>query len=293
MRKLLKEPLLHFLLLGACLFALFHWAGSRDDQRERDEIVVTPGRIESLGRIFEKTWQRPPTERELDGLIREHVREEIMYREALALGLDRDDTIVRRRLRQKIEFLSEDIMALPEPSDEELAAYLQEHPESFRLEARLTFQHVYLNADRRGGALYADAQSLLDELREQEGDAAVSDLGDAFLLGRQFEEASEREIGRTFGQDFVAPLMKAPTQEWHGPVASGYGIHLVYVSERIDSRAPALEEVRDVVEREWSAAKRKEANEAFYEALRERYTVTIEKPRLASPKVALVGEGTE
>jgi len=194
------------------------------------------------------------------------------------MGLDRDDTIVRRRMRQKLEFLSEDIMALPEPSEEELKTYLDEHPAVFRLEAEVTFQHVFLNADERGDAFYADAQSLLSELRSREEDAEVSDLGDRFMLGYQFDASSEHEIGRTFGQGFVEPLLQAPVRTWHGPVPSGYGAHLVYISERIEGRTPSLDEVRDVVEREWSSAKRKEANEAFYEALRERYKVTVERP---------------
>ena len=273
--KVFKEPLVHFLLLGACLFGLFEQVGGDANELISDEIVVTPGRIEHLAGMFAKTWQRRPKESELDSLIQEHVREEIFYREALALGLDRDDTIVRRRLRQKLEFLSEDIMALPEPSEEELSAYLQANADPFRLDARVTFEHVYLNADDRGDSLNADAQALLRELRKREEALDVAELGDRLLLPYRLEEASEREIRNMFGQVFVESLMKAPVKAWHGPVPSGYGAHLVYVSERVDGRAPSLDEVREVVKREWSAAKRKEANEAFYEALRDRYIITL------------------
>ena len=279
LKALRREPLFHFLLIGFAIFLLYGLVDEKGGISDAEqEIVVTPGRIEHLISGFRKTWQRPPTESELDALIQEHIREEVLYREALALGLDRDDTIVRRRLRQKIEFLSEDIMALPEPSDEELTAYLQANPDPFRLDGRVTFEHVYLNADERGDSLKVDAQSLLEQLQKGGEGLDVAELGDRFLLSYQFDAASEHEIRNTFGQAFVEPLMKAPVRAWHGPVASEYGAHLVYISERIDSRPPSLDEVRDVVVREWSTAKRKESNEAFYEALRDRYKVTVERP---------------
>jgi len=276
MKNFLKEPLFHFLLLGAGLFLLFGLVNKNNDSIDtKQEIVVTQGRIDALSGQFQKVWQRPPTKQELDGLIQEHIREEVMYREAVAMGLDRDDTIVRRRMRQKLEFLSEDILALPEPSDEESAAYLREHPDAFRLDAVLTFQHVFLNADKRGDALNADVQSLLDELQNQDDHVEISELGDRFMLGHQFEATSEYEIGKLFGRNFTAPLIEAPTRAWHGPITSGYGVHLVYISERTDARNPSLDKVRDAVVREWSSMKRKETNEAFYQALRQRYRVMV------------------
>jgi hypothetical protein len=159
--RLLKEPLVHFLALGAAIFALFNWIGERAGGAEaalaREEIVITKGAIRSLTEQFAKTWNRPPAAEELEGLIADHIREEILYREALALGLDRDDTIVRRRMRQKLEFLSEDLLALPEPSEEDLVAYFEAHPGAFRSDSTLTFKHVFLNADKRGDAVASDA----------------------------------------------------------------------------------------------------------------------------------------
>lgn len=293
MKTLLKEPLVHFLLLGALLFALFHMVGGRQEEDARDEIVVTSGRIGTLASMYEKTWSRPPSEEELKSLIQEHIREEILYRAALALGLDRDDTIVRRRLRQKIEFLSEDIMSLPEPSEEELTAYLQANPDAFRLDARITFQHVYLNADERGESLKADARVLLEKLRPGGEGQEAAGLGDRFLLPYRFEAASEHEIRNTFGQAFVEPLLEAPVGTWHGPIASGYGAHLVLVSERVEGRAPSLSEVRDVVVREWTAEKQDELNEAFFLGLRDQYTVTIEKPVDEAPPLKAASSEAE
>jgi len=275
----LKEPLLHFLLLGGALFALFQSVGGfvSPDIEQTDEIVVTAGRIDSMSQYFGKVWQRPPTEQEIEGLIQEHIREEVLYREALAMGLDRDDMIVRRRLRQKIEFLSEDLASLDAPKEEELQAFLTAHPERFRRETRFSFRQVYLNANKRGQSAEADALALLAKLREQDGDAAT--IGDPLMIEHRFENETEREISRALGSQFLQALLDTPTGSWQGPVTSGYGLHLVHISKRIDGKIPDLAEVREAVQREWTAAKRKQSNEAFYEMLRERYTISVASPK--------------
>lgn len=278
LNKIFKEPLFHFILLGSGFFALF--ALVSDDSElatgQVTEIVVTEGRIDSLLIQFVKVWQRPPTEAELDGLIADYVREEILYREAVAMGLDRDDTIVRRRMRQKMEFLSEDIAAMAKPTEEELQQYLEDNPEMFRQENRFSFRQVYFNVDKRGTSAEADAQDLLTQLNKEDGDA--SQLGDSLLIEHAFKDQSERDIARVLGQQFLAGLLETPTGSWEGPIHSGFGLHLVHISERIDESAPKLEEVRDAVIREWSSVKRKQTNEDFYNILRERYTVTVMKP---------------
>ena len=164
LRSLLREPLVHFLLLGAALFLLDAWLRPLSASSQGSEIVVGEARIRSLAQNFRRTWQRPPTRPELDGLIQDFVREEVLYREALALGLDKDDTIVRRRLRQKMEFIADEAAALAKPTDQELAAYLAAHAEAFRVEPRATFTQVYLDPRRRAETLEADAKRLLDEL---------------------------------------------------------------------------------------------------------------------------------
>ena len=168
--KLLREPLVHFLLLGAALFGVFALVGDRGSARP-SHIVITPGHLEHLLVSFTRTWQRPPTAQELAGLIDDAIREEVWYREAVALGLDRDDTIVRRRLRQKLEFLTEETAERAAPSDEELQTFLQQHLDAFRVEPRLAFRHVYLRRDRRGDAANAEAQHLLTQLTRS--DAAM------------------------------------------------------------------------------------------------------------------------
>jgi hypothetical protein len=280
MKKLLREPLVHFLLLGAGLFVAFGLVGERTGSEPR-EIVATQGQIESLAIGFARTWQRPPTDTELEGLIQDYIREEVYYREALALGLDKDDIVIRRRLRQKMEFVTDDVAAQAEPTDDELSAYLKAHPETFRVERRFTFSQVYLNPDRHGQNLARDAELLLAKLNEAGGQADVSALGDPFLLNHKFEAVPGSEVAKQFGEAFAAKLGALSPGHWQGPVESGYGVHLVFVGQRAGGRVPALEEVREAVRREWANAERLEANEQFYQGLLKRYTVTIERSQSA------------
>jgi PPIC-type PPIASE domain len=190
------------------------------------------------------------------------------------LGLDRDDTVIRRRLRQKMEFLFNNRAAQAEPSDEQLRAWLSAYPDAFRVEPRFTFSQVYLNPQRRGAQLLAQLQhagSLAD----------VAALGDASLLEHAFEALPASAVAKQFGKQFTAQLGAVQTGQWHGPIASSYGAHLVFVSARTEGRLPALEEVRDAVRRDWANAQRLAANEQFYQTLLQRYTMTIERPQPA------------
>ena len=274
--RVLREPLVHFLALGAALFLLARWVG--DSEQEVDHIRVSAAQVELLAEGFARTWQRPPTAEELEGLIEDHVREEVYYREALAMGLDRDDTIVRRRLRQKLEFVTDDLLDTVDPTDEELARYLEQHAEAFRVPARVSFDHVYLNRDRRGDGALRDAESLLSRLRVGAADVEPATLGDPLLLPGSFDDVSERSVASQFGADFPARLAELPADHWAGPVESGYGLHVVRIRERRAAADPTLEEVRDAVEREWRSARRQQAAEAFYRSLRERYSIVVERP---------------
>lgn len=292
MIRFLKEPLVHFLVLGGGLFLLFGLIGGNEDglvpegeggiQNEAarrtlsKEIVVSKGQIESLIAQFSKVWQRTPTEQELTGLIDTYIREEVMYRQALELGLDRDDAIVRRRMRQKLEFFTNDIAALVKPTEDELTDYLESHPEPYRFDSKFTFKQVYLNPERRADSIDSDIDSLLEVLRAAGASADISEAGDSSLLEQVFEATPKRDVAKVFGQEFSQGLLKVKTGTWQGPVSSGFGQHLVYISERIDGRLPSLDEARDAVERDWMAAKRKESNEAVYEKWRADYKVTVE-----------------
>jgi hypothetical protein len=283
MKRLVKEPLLHFLVLGAAIFAVYHWLPKRNNS-EPGNIVITQGEIENLATIFARSWQRPPTEEELAGLVRDRVQEEVYCREAMALGLDTDDSVIRRRLRQKMEFVSDDIASQTEPSDADLNAYLLAHPDSFRLEPRFTFHQVYLNPEKHGENLARDAAQLLAQLNQAGKKVDVSAVGDPSLLESTFKSVPASEIAGQFGEKFAAKVDELSPGRWQGPVESGYGLHLVFVEERIKGRVPELAEVRDAVRHEWANARRLESNDKFYQGLLKRYTVTIEQPSTAEKK---------
>jgi len=275
MKRILREPLLHFVVLGAALFVAYGVL-SGGDAASPGKIVVTAGRIEHLATGFARTWQRPPSDTELKALVDDWVREEIATREAMALGLDQDDTVVRRRLRQKLEFVSEDLAAQVEPTDGELDAYLRAHPDSFRVEPRFTFLQVYFDPARRGDRLAREVAQVLERLQQAGGNVDVAELGDSLLLERSFQSVPKGEIAKQFGDGFAEKLAQLVPGRWQGPVESGYGAHLVFVRERTAGHLPDLAQVRDAVKREWANARRLQDNEKFYEELLARYVVVIE-----------------
>ena len=204
MKALLREPLAHFLLLGLALFALDAWLRPATSAAAASEIVVGEARIRSLAQNFRRTWQRPPTPEELDGLIESHIREEVMVREALALGLDRDDAIIRRRLQQKVEFVSDEAAALAKPTDEQLGAYLKANADVFRAEPRVTFTQIYLDPRKRAAGADAEATRLLASLNRTGSAQDPTRLGDRLLLlESHYEDVPQAELARLFGAGFA------------------------------------------------------------------------------------------
>jgi PPIC-type PPIASE domain len=283
MKRVLREPLLHFLLLGTAVFVAYSLV-TKPSSDEPGKIVISEGQIAAMAEGFARTWRRPPTGEEIEGLIKDRVQEEVYCREAMALGLDKDDTVIRRRLRQKIEFVTDDVTALAEPTDDQLGAYLKAHADAFRVQRQFTFSQVYLNPERHGENLARDIARLLAQLQQAGDMADLSELGDSFLLEHKFQSLPAGEIVKQFGEKFAAKLGELPTGQWQGPVESGYGVHLVWISERTEGRVPELAEVRDEVRREWANARRLEAKDKFYQELLKRYVVTIERPKPAEEK---------
>lgn len=273
-RSWLREPLLHFLLLGAGLFLLFRLVGG--DSQAPKEIVVTEARVEALAENFARTWMRPPTAQELTGLVDDYVKEEIFYREAVTMGLDRDDIVIRRRLRQKLEFISEDVATAVEPTEQQLQGYLDEHAEKFLEPARLSFQQVFFSPERRGEAAMRDAEQLLAELRAGRGPADPAESGDPTLLPPGLEAATPQQIASTFGEDFAVQLDEAPVRQWTGPLRSSFGWHVLRVAERIPGATPSLQQIRPIVAREWQSEQRRKLSDDFYQAMRSQYDVRVE-----------------
>lgn len=277
MKSFLREPLVHFLLIGAAIFLLFEVANDPTGPQS-SRITVTNGQVDFLKARFAKTWQRGPTEKELQALINGHIREEILYREALALGLDKDDSVVRRRMTQKLELMGDDIAGITVPTDEDLQKYMEENPENFRIEPRLAFRQVYIDVAKRGIPADEEAQRLLAVLSDTKNRPDPDTLGDRLMIPGKVSLSPVSEIAKSFGEKFSLELNQSKVGQWTGPIQSGYGLHLVIVTDKIEGRLPELDEVRDIVEWEWNAAHKKRIRESIYKELREKYTIEFEEP---------------
>jgi hypothetical protein len=276
--RFLREPLVHFLALGAVVFLLFN-LNARGHVPQHGRIVVNSGKVEQLVIGFSRTWHRPPSPQELEGLVEDSIREEVLYREALAMGLDKDDTIVRRRMRQKLEFLTEEVSAVAPPSDQELQGWLDRHSDRFRVEPTIAFSQIYFNSSRRGENAAAAASNALAQMSAAGKKTAALELGDATMLPHELPRSRLDEVASVFGAGFAQGLAGMEPGRWSGPVQSTYGWHLVYVSERVEGRRRPLAEVREAVQREWLAARRKEVIDATYKKLRDKYVIVVEAAR--------------
>jgi hypothetical protein len=274
MKVIFKEPLFIFLLLGGAMFVLFQQV-SNDALPDNAEIVVTKGQIEVLEVRFEKVWQRPPGAMELNTLVESYIREEVLYREALALGLDINDGVVRRRLSQKMQFLFEDFADLEQADDITLQLFLDKHVDQYTQPSRFSFRQIYFNTSKRGEATQGEAASLLVKLKQSEVDGRFS--GDPIMINHQFDSMRETEVERILGAHFVQALGEIPVGSWQGPIESGFGLHLVFIDKFVASKVPKLDDVRARVVRDWTAEKRTETNRAIYEKVRQRYHVVVEE----------------
>lgn len=275
MRRILREPLLHFVILGTILFAV-HAAVTRSGSEPVQDIVVSRSRIAHLASMFSRSWRREPNPNELKELVNDFVHEEVLYREAKAMGLDNDDPVIRRRLRQKLEFLAENVATQRVPTDEELNRLLQSEPERFRTDSRYSFSHVFLDPGRHHDDLEDQQSTLRNALKQPDEALDPSQLGDRFLLGQSFADVPASELGRLFGEDFAPQLAQVPPGSWAGPIQSSYGLHFVRVTGREQARLPSLDEVREALLREWNERERVKANAEAFARLRGRYRIVIE-----------------
>ena len=274
MSNWIKEPLLHFLVLGALVFGLYGFIGP--DAPSDDEIVVTRGKQEHLVTAFTRTWQRPPTQVEFTNIVDDWIREEIAYREGLRMGLDTDDTIIRRRLRQKLEVLAEDIVSMAEPSEELLRQYLDENRTTYTRQSEYTLRQVYFNVDERGAAAEQDAAQALLLLETDAGLTNPEDLGDRISLPHRFVNKREYELAGSLGGDFVDALKDLEPGKWQGPILSGYGLHLVFIEAFTPGTPLTFEEAEREVRRDWANEQRVRAIDTLYEELRKQYEITVD-----------------
>jgi hypothetical protein len=267
--RILKEPLLHFLVAGCLLFVLFAYV-DRTALQAPDTIVVDDAVVESLRQQFQRTRMRAPTQAELQGLVDGWVREEVLYREGLAMGLGADDPVIRRRVAQSLEFISE-LYVDETVTEDELVAWLEAHQERYTKGPLLSFEQIYLNPEAHRESLDATIANALATL--EAGDTGFD--GDLTMLPGGMADASVAEIARVFGNEFAATVAAVPTGHWTGPVESGYGLHFVRVDAKTDGGLPELVEVRDAVERDLLVARRQAAKAARLQALKSRYTIVL------------------
>ena len=283
LRKLLsrwtREPLIHFMIIGACVYLLYGLYGQQDQDVEGLDrtLTVTAGEIAWLEEAWAKRWNRPPTPVERQGLINQYVRETVLYREALAMGLDKDDTIIRRRLAQKLEFLSQDLVRPSPPSEADLHAFFETHIDRYRPPDLITVSQVFIDPDKRGAQTLEDAETIKAKLEVlPQPPANIRDFSDSFMLQSYYPERSEAEMAKLFGSEFAQSVFGLKPEQWHGPVLSGYGVHLVFVHQRQVAPSPTFSQVEERVRRNWEDERRQELNEQFVARLLARYNVVIE-----------------
>jgi parvulin-like peptidyl-prolyl cis-trans isomerase-like protein len=282
--NLLKEPLLHFLLVGAALFGAYTWLNrtvEKPSVGKTPQIQVSAGDVQWLVENWTTQWQRPPTQQELRGLVVDYLNEQLLAREARALGLEENDVIIRRRLAQKLTFLIDDTLRRADPSDDELQQFYETNAQRFRSGARISFVHIYFSPQLRADARL-DATAVLKLL--EESSRSATELGDRLLLESEFRDETERSISSAFGPGFARAVFALKSNAWSGPIESGYGLHLVRVLALQEARLPSLSEVRARVLEDWKREQEQIAKERYLAQLRRKYDVVVDddvKPFIA------------
>jgi parvulin-like peptidyl-prolyl isomerase len=286
MKRFFREPLVHFLLIGAVLFGIYGLMPSdRTASASSKEIRLTRDELAQLALLFQSQWRREPTPEEFGRLVENRVQSEVLYREALAMGLDKDDEIVKRRMGQKMQFLAEDVAAAREPTSAELKAWYEKNTASFAHPPRVSFRHLYFSPDRRGARARVDAAQALAKLSGQPVDAKIAGaLADRFMFQEYYRDRAPEFLGKEFGPQFALAVAKLPPGAWQGPVESGFGWHLVFVDTVIPGRVPAFEEIEPDVKAAWLAEQKTLAWQKAYQEMRAKYTVLLPAPSGQTPQ---------
>ncbi len=275
MKKLISNPILHVVFFGFALaILLLLLVGPPTSGEDSKRVVITDSDIDQLRISWMRRWMREPTPEELRGQLEAFVREEVLYREALARGYDKDDMVVRRAMQQKMNFLGQSQVSNEEPTDAEIEAYFALRREQYRMPAVTSFAHIYFNADMRGEQTITDAEAALKKLADVGPELRIiSRYGDRFLLQNYYVEQSEGDIRAVFGADFAAALQQIPANKWQGPIRSGYGYHLVYVYSRAESSVPDWQSIRQKIVQDMTYEARNAAQELFYTEILRNYQI--------------------
>jgi peptidyl-prolyl cis-trans isomerase C len=289
----LREPLLQFLLLGATMFAANTWLNrGRGGVEVSRQIALTLDDLRQIDLAFQSQWRRQPTADEFTAMVEDKIQEEILYREGLAMGLDKDDTIVKRRMAQKLQFLEEDVASAHEPTTAELQTWFATNNQKFALPGRITFRHVYFSPDNRGQRAHGDAVDALKRVTGEPEDSKAAPLrADRFMFQEYYADRSSEQLAKEFGPQFAQAMFRLKPGSWQGPVESGYGWHLVFVESMTAGRVPALEEIESDVKTAWLGEQKQQAWRTAYRKMRANYTVLL--PRPPENQTARAGEGRQ
>jgi peptidyl-prolyl cis-trans isomerase C len=279
-KRWLREPLLHFLLIGLVLFGAYAFINrGRGGVESSKQIALSMDDLRLMDTYFESQWHRPPTPAEFQAMVEDKVREEVLYREGLAMGLDKDDTIVKRRMAQKMQFLAEDVAAAHQPTAGELKAWYAKNSDKFAMPSRFSFRHLYFSPDRRGQHAHDDAVAALAKIAGQPEDSKVAaSIGDPFMFQDYYADRAPEALAKELGPQFAVALAKLKPGSWQGPIESGYGWHLVFISTVIPGRVPAMEEIEPDVKTAWLGAQKQQAWQKAYQEMRAKYAVLVPQP---------------
>jgi parvulin-like peptidyl-prolyl isomerase len=279
-KSFFKQPLVQLVALGGLVFGVSSWLDAGSGAQADRVVVITVAEVEAQRATWEARWGRPPTEQELQGTLDQLVREQVLAQEAIRMGLDKDDVVIRRRLVQKVEFLTDGLATLQQPSEQDLRSYYAERKDEYQFPAQVTFAHVFFSPDSRGATrAEADARAALDAIRA--GGVSLEgalEMGDRIMLEPAYQAHSPAQVRRVFGQEFTDALFAIGETGWHGPIASGYGVHLVFLQDWVAAEEPAWELVAPRVEADWRLQRQTEARDLMYSTVLEQYTVVVEDP---------------
>jgi len=275
--SVIKEPLFLFITAGVVLFVLYTALNNYLD-RDENIVVVTKADIDFVEQTWASRMNRLPTPSERQGMIDKMVKDRVMYKTALEMGLDKNDKVVMGRMAQKLKYIGNDLIRSPEPSEQDLVTYYEENKEKYIPEEVISITHIFFNPDKREDETLKDADKALQALRlKGDFDGEVSGYGDSFMLQNYYPNRSELEIRKLFGIGFTESVFELEPGKWHGPVLSGYGTHLVYVHSHQQSDVPSFVDVRDVVKSDWMTDMQKKLNERYIEGLMARYEIVFEE----------------
>jgi len=292
--RIFKEPLIQFLIIGACIYGAYALFGVAEEDFRDTTILVDSNRINAMISQWKKRWNRLPTREEVDGLIQAYIREDVLYRQALVMGLNEDDPITRRRMAQKLEFLTSDVSRMQQPQEGEIEQYFAERQASYRGFDTISFMQVFIDPGKRGDTTHVDAAEILAQLQTAGlPDAGTIHLGDRLLLQNSFTSVTELDVRRQLGSEFAEAVMKLEAGQWQGPVLSSYGLHLVYVHDFVEAPPAKFEDLRQQVLKDWHEQRREQFNANFLESLKSQYEIVIDElpaDRLLDAQMKTSGE---